>query len=265
MPIKLASQRHFFFNCMNNRYKILIAALAIALASTGIRGRYNSSEPAESETPIQVSGEVKLWMTGSSTPLKDASKVVIWLKSRDQIRPAQTVIPQKYRMVQRNKMFEPTFLVVPVGSLVDFPNMDPWFHNVFSLYQGKRFDLGLYEAGAHKEIRFDREGASYIFCNIHPEMAAVIMTVDSEFYGVSDKTGRVLVPNVPAGDYLLRVWYDNATSQALSALDRPIHIDEGSENIPTISVPVTPHSTNKHKNKYGHDYDSKPGATDYEN
>lgn len=264
MPIKSALQQPFFFNSMINHCKILTVAFAIALASTSMRGT-NNSVPAEGEKPIQVTGEVKLWMSGSSTPLRDASKVVIWLKLRNQIGITRIAISQKYRMVQRNKMFEPTFLVVPVGSLVDFPNMDPWFHNVFSLYQGKRFDLGLYEAGAHKEIRFDREGVSYIFCNIHPEMAAVIMTVDSEFYGVSDKTGRVSIPDVPPGDYLLRVWCDNATPQALTALDRSIHIDESSENIPTISVAVTPNSTNKHKNKYGRDYDSKAGASDYEN
>jgi len=64
-------------------------------------------------------------------------------------------------------------LVVPVGSVVDFPNHDPFFHNVFSLFDGKRFDLGLYEAGATNSVRFDRLGVSFLFCNIHPEMSAV--------------------------------------------------------------------------------------------
>jgi len=96
--------------------------------------------------------------------MKDASNVVVWLvpQTPGLIAPASNENPQ-YRIVQHNKMFEPNFLVVPVGSVVDFPNLDPWFHNVFSLYRGKKFDLGLYEAGSHKQVKFDRPGASYIF------------------------------------------------------------------------------------------------------
>ena len=63
------------------------------------------------------------------------------------------------------------------GSSVEFPNRDPWFHNVFSLFNGKRFDLGLYEAGSTRTVHFDREGISFIFCNIHPEMSAVIVVL----------------------------------------------------------------------------------------
>ncbi len=87
-----------------------------------------------------------------------------------------------YRLVQHNKRFEPRMLVVPVGSVVDFPNADPWFHNVFSLYRGKRFDLGLYQAGAQRSVKFDRIGPSYLFCNIHPEMTGVVLAVESELF-----------------------------------------------------------------------------------
>lgn len=251
---------------MTNRLGIPLAALVISLASAAIGQTSNVGRTPPDENQTKVTGEVKLSLVGSDKPVKDASKVVVWLKPQHEGRPAQTPIAQKYRIVQHNKMFEPSFLVVPVGSLVDFPNLDPWFHNVFSLYQGKRFDLGLYEAGAHKEIRFDREGASYIFCNIHPEMAAIIMTVDSEFYAVSDKAGRVSIPNVPVGRYILHVWYENATSQALSASDRLVDIEgNGVQDLPAISLKVTQNSAEKHKNKYGRDYDSKAGATDYEN
>ena len=160
-----------------------------------------------------------------------------------------------HRMVQHNKMFEPNFLVIPVGSVADFPNLDPWFHNVFSLYRGKRFDLGLYEAGSDKKVRFDRPGASYVFCNIHPEMTAVVLTVDSEFFGISDKAGHVLIAGVPAGQYILHVWYENATPDALRALDRPVVIGDSGHTLPVVSVPVTKQDPIKHKNKYGRDYD----------
>lgn len=101
------------------------------------------------------------------------------------------------RLVQRNKSFEPHVLVVPVGSVVEFPNQDPFFHNVFSLFEGKRFDLGLYEAGTTRNVVFDKPGISYIFCNIHSEMSAVVIAVGSPYYGISDQRGRVSIPNVP--------------------------------------------------------------------
>ena len=81
---------------------------------------------------------------------------------------------------QKNKAFEPHLLVVTIGSNVEFPNDDPWFHNVFSLFNGKRFDLGLYEAGTTRTVHFEREGVSYIFCNIHPEMSAVVVVLSEQ-------------------------------------------------------------------------------------
>jgi len=206
---------------------------------------------------------VKVVKAGNGAPLKDASNMAVWLVPEGPLRPAASAPPSRnYQMVQRDKAFEPRLLVVPVGSVVDFPNLDPWFHNVFSLYRGKRFDLGLYEAGAHKTIKFDRPGASYIFCNIHPEMAAVVLAVDSGLYGVSDKSGRIVISHVPQGKYLLCVWYENADSRDLDSLARTIEV-HGNEILPAISVPGTGPNTAKHKNKYGRDYDPKPGATDY--
>jgi len=247
---------------MKNQLRIALVILALALASRAI-GR--AGDIPSSESRFDVNGEIKLFLAGSHKTVKDGSSVVLWLDAIDPIQRGESPTPQNFRMLQHNKMFEPSLLVVPVGSLVDFPNLDPWFHNVFSLYQGKRFDLGLYEAGAHKEIRFDRQGASYIFCNIHPEMAAVIMTVDSDFYGVSDSAGRVSIPKVPRGSYTLHVWYDNATAEALRGLERAVKIEDDSHTLPTISLPVTYHATEKHKNKYGLDYDPKAGVSDYEN
>jgi plastocyanin len=214
------------------------------------------------EQTFDVAGEVKLFRAGSNAALKDASSAVVWLSPQGAIQPARLVTPAgKYRMIQHNKMFEPSLLVVPLGSLVDFPNLDPWFHNVFSLYRGKRFDLGLYEAGAQKTIKFDRPGASYIFCNIHPEMAAVVLTVDSNFYAISDKSGRVSIAHVPRGKYLLRAWYENADSRSLDALTRPVEIDRNNDGLLSLAIPVTEEKSPRHKNKYGRDYD--PKVTEY--
>src|ERR1035438_1745365 len=134
-----------------------------------------------------VRGRVEVGQEATPNAKKDAGtqgrhsaipSTVVWLTpvegggvQLDPPPPAQT----HARLVQKNKSFEPHLLVVPAGSMVEFPNRDPFFHNVFSLFEGKRFDLGLYEAGTTRTVRFDRPGISYIFCNIHPEMSAVII------------------------------------------------------------------------------------------
>src|SRR6266403_257659 len=122
------------------------------------------------------------------------------------------------RLVQKNKSFDPHILVVPVGSMVEFPNHDPFFHNVFSLFEGKRFDLGLYEAGTTRMVRFDRLGISYIFCNIHPEMSAVVITMATPLYAISDVAGRVSIAEVPPGRYLMQVWFEGGSADSLKSL-----------------------------------------------
>jgi len=153
--------------------------------------------------------------------------------------------------------------LVPVGSVVDFPNADPWFHNVFSLYRGKRFDLGLYQAGAQRSVRFERIGPSYLFCNIHPEMTGVVLAVDSALFGVSDASGHYSIAGVAPGNYTLHVWYENATPESLQALQRQVTIESGSQTLPSIAVKAVKQAPAEHKNKYGQDYDPDTLRTDY--
>jgi plastocyanin len=210
-----------------------------------------------------VSGEASLIAAESGAPLKDASRIVVWLSPTGAVRPVSiTTEHLRYRLLQHNKRFEPGLLVVPVGSVVDFPNADPWFHNVFSLYRGKRFDLGLYQAGSQKSVRFDRIGPSYLFCNIHPEMTGVVLAIDSELFAVTDKSGRYSIPGVSSGKYILHVWYENAAPESLQVLQRQVAISD-SHTLPTISVKATLREPAEHKNKYGQDYDPETVKTDY--
>src|SRR6266496_895518 len=117
---------------------------------------------------------------------------------------------RRFRLIQQRKRFEPHLLVVAVGSTVEFPNLDPFFHNVFSLFEGKRFDLGLYEAGSIRNVSFDRPGISYIFCNIHAEMSAVVIAVPTPYYAISSVKGEIVLANVPVGRYAMHVWYETA-------------------------------------------------------
>jgi len=231
----------------------------IAISALAIYGVATSSGDAK-DGVAGVSGEVVVTAPGAGAMEKDASRIVIWLVPTDAMQRVSTTTTQRshYRLLQRNKRFEPALLVVPVGSVVDFPNADPWFHNVFSLYRGKRFDLGLYQAGTQRSVRFDRIGPSYLFCNIHPEMTGVVLAIDSEFFGVTDKNGRYSIPGVAPGKYALHVWYENATPESLQALQRQVTIENDRQTLPPISVKPVKQAPAEHKNKYGQDYPPPP-------
>ena len=158
-----------------------------------------------------------------------------------------------YRMVQKNKQFDPHLLVVPVGSLVQFPNHDPFFHNVFSLYNGKRFDLGLYETGSERGVRFDREGVSYIFCNIHPEMGAVILALATPYYSLS-VDGAIAISAVPPGRYTLNVWSEGATQDSMASARQQVTVGPDRTGLGDVPLVATPSPMENHANKFGAPY-----------
>jgi len=206
------------------------------------------------DMPVTATAAVVNSGRKGNTP--DASNVVIWLSPMEgsSTFPVAAAKPgQRPRLVQHNKSFEPHVLLVRVGSLVEFPNRDPFFHNVFSLFEGKRFDLGLYEAGSTREVAFDRPGVSYIFCNIHAEMSAVVIAVNTPYYAISDRRGQLVIPSVPPGRYMLHVWYEAALPEALNAMVREVTITASTSTLGWIRVPGT-NPPQEHKNMYGREY-----------
>lgn len=174
-------------------------------------------------------------------------------------------LPHYFQIVQSNKRFDPHLLVVPIGSAVDFPNRDPFFHNVFSLFDGKRFDLGLYEAGATRAVKFDRVGVSYIFCNIHPQMSAVIITAETPYYAITNKLGVAVLRNVPDGRYRLQVWSEQALPRTLIELTREVTVRDDVSDLGVVSIRATGDLLANHKNMYGRDYDPvSPVSSDYD-
>ena len=180
------------------------------------------------------------------------SSVVAWLIPLDRSVPP-ALAAQTYRMVQSNKQFLPHILVVPIGSTIDFPNEDPVFHNVFSLFNGKRFDLGLYQTHGSRTARFDREGVSYIFCNIHPEMGGIIVSLGSPYF-TSSATGKLTLQDVPAGNYILHVWSERATLESLRGAERRISLKEGTNDLGEIRLETVREQNHDHKNMFGEDY-----------
>jgi plastocyanin len=181
----------------------------------------------------------------------------IWLTPQHASPLTQARNDRAYTLLQKNKQFSPHLLVVPVGSVVHFPNADPFFHNVFSLFDGRRFDLGLYEAGTTRDVTFGREGISYIFCNIHPEMSAVIIALATPFYATEEAQGRFRIQDVPADDYTLHVWVEGEDEAVLKALTRKVHIAGDHFELGAISLPSPPHPPTSHENKYGTGYDTR--------
>src|SRR5713226_5004801 len=214
---------------------------------------------------VTLTARVALMSGGKPAKSHEANNVVVWLTpTAGTARPVSFRQMQQPRLVQKNKSFDPHILVVPVGSVMEFPNRDPFFHNVFSLFEGKRFDLGLYEAGSTRNVHFDKPGISYIFCNIHPEMSAVVIALNTPYYAISTERGELAIPAVPPGRYILRVWSDASLPQDLGLLAREITVSENTSSLGTVRVTESQVS-HAHKNKYGQDYEpSTPAGPVYQ-
>ena len=185
----------------------------------------------------------------------------IWLSPLHSTIAPAAATHANLTLLQKNKEFSPHLLVVPVGSVVRFPNADPFFHNVFSLFNGKRFDLGLYEAGSSREVFFGREGISYIFCNIHPEMSAVIISLSTPFYAIADADGRIRLEGVPAGTYVLHIWVEGEPQPLLDKLTRTVQVSAEHTRLGTLKVLATLKRPSEHKNQYGQPYDTHEAST----
>jgi plastocyanin len=211
---------------------------------------------------VTLAARVEMQHRGKGKTASDPSNVVVWLTRIGGSASSETGnSPAPHpRLLQRNKSFEPHVVVVHVGSSVEFPNRDPFFHNVFSLFEGKRFDLGLYEAGTTRDVHFDRPGISYIFCNIHPEMSAVVIAVETPYYAISDRRGEVQISGVPPGRYLLRVWSEASLPDDLKSQAREVTISESTSSLGIIRLKEIPVS-HAHKNKYGQDYEPPDPAS----
>ncbi len=133
---------------------------------------------------------------------KPSPNAVVWVEASGapRTRSARVVVDQ------RDLNFYPHVLAVRAGTVVDFPNNDRVFHNVFSFRDGRVFDLGMYPVGTVKKVTFEKPGLSRIFCNIHPNMSCYVMAVDSAFYAVSDKKGDFVINGVPDGTHKYHAW-----------------------------------------------------------
>jgi plastocyanin len=156
--------------------------------------------------------------------------------------------PGHFTMKQLNKQLTPHVLVVPVGSTVDFSNEDPIMHNIFSKTKPGDFDLGLYKTS--KPVVFKTANTYRVFCNIHPEMTAVIVVVPSSYIAEVDASGHYRL-ELPAGKYRVTAWSERAAAPATG---------EGAVggSAPSLTLDESKYVELPHKNKFGKDYNYKP-------
>lgn len=200
--------------------------------------------------------ELRLRVVSSAAESHHAAPAVVWLEPLAGT-PDLPFVPQgHYTLLQKNRTFIPHLQVVPVGSVVSFPNADPFFHNVFSLFEGKRFDLGLYEAGSSRSVTFSREGVSYIFCNIHPEMSAVVLALSTRLYAIAASDGSVTLQGIPPGDYRMHMWIEGVPPASLENLSRTLHLSSEPLDLGTVNAPLGRPEARHHSNKFGTPYDT---------
>ncbi len=186
---------------------VLIAVQTPAQRPLGaIRGRVDIRRPVPA--PERRPGVADLSSPGPRD-MPDTQRAIVYLETA----PAAALEardPGRARMDQRNETFLPHVLAVDTGTLVDFPNNDSTYHNVFSLSKPKRFDLGRYARGKSKAVRFDRPGIVRVFCEIHSHMSAFVLVFSHPFYATTDTDGRYRIDNIPTGSYTVSAWHEGA-------------------------------------------------------
>lgn len=181
-----------------------------------------------SEAPARVEG------TAVCTPGNPTENVVVFLTGAG-IKAPQ---PPKDPLVidQRHLHFTPRVLPIVVGATVAFPNSDPVYHNVYSPSEARMFNLGTFPPGATRMVVFDRPGVVRILCNVHPEMLAYVLALETPYYCRTDKRGSFRIGNVPQGAYTLNFWCEHRgfysqqvalVSGQTTVVHKVLHADEG--------------------------------------
>jgi plastocyanin len=226
----------------------VILSLALWLAQPGALGA------ADLKGQVEITNSKELTVRRN----RDYSGVVLWLEPVGRAAPAPA--PKRVEMKQQDKTFKPHVVAVPLGGTVDFPNLDPFFHNAFSNFAGQPFDLPLYAPGATRSVTFRRPGIVRVFCQIHSLMSAIIAVVDTPWYAVTPETGQFRIDGIPPGEYQLHIFHERALPDNLHFLERVLTVPEGGLALPLISISETGYIPAPHLDKHGKPY---PPASGY--
>jgi plastocyanin len=169
-------------------------------------------------------------------PLADGALFLESKEARAALKPAVGV-----EIEQAAKQFTHRVTVVPLGSEVVFPNRDKVRHHVYSFSAAKNFELKLYNGTPSNPVLFDKPGIAVLGCNIHDNMLAWVVVVETPYYGLTGAPGQLHLDNVPAGNYMLRAWHP-LLPPGSPALEQPLVVSAGNTAVTVrLPVPAAPH------------------------
>lgn len=216
-----------------------LAALMVSAVSV-------PAQPQRAPDGVAVSGRITV-LEKPGKVATDVGSTVIFLVPADGRKGE--VAATDVQIAMQSKQFVPRVRVVTIGSRVNFPNQDPFRHNVFSNTPGATFDLGLYPRGTARAATFRRAGVYPIFCNIHSRMSAFVVAVPTSHYTQAQADGSWILEGVPPGDYVLHIWHERAperTREVVVAGDPVQSLDE--------QLDARGWHPMSHKNKFGREY-----------
>ncbi len=188
-------------------------------------------------------GRVELTEKGGKKAT-DLSDVAVYVESsRARAKPGKEVVTMK------SKSFAPHVSVVGTGTTIEFPNEDPILHNVFSV-SGEGFDLGLYKRPKSGARVFDKPGVYTLYCNIHPQMSAVVVVRDSPYFAKAAKDGAFRIEGIPAGEYKVTAFHERSGE----ATPVSVKVPATGEATVALSLDAASYKRVPHKNKFGKNY-----------
>ena len=209
-------------------------------------GEDSAKDAAPDRQPVDLDGRIRL--EGGDADVDEA--VVYFIAHSTGSAAAGASASGPTEIVTRDKQLSPTVLAVPRGTEVRFPNDDPILHNLFSVSSNNEFDLGVYGPGESPSVRFEHPGAVNIYCNVHHNMHAHVLVIDTPWHTRADADGRFSLSGLPAGYGELRVWHRQS-----EAWSRSIELPVG-EPI-EVSLEVTKPRLPPHRDKTGQPYNRR--------
>jgi len=220
----------------------LLIAMVILIPCAGAQDVTGTILIKKKLTRPSVTASVSIYQRGTAVELgKDPaedplaferSRVVIYLEGPTPAEAAPAK-PATASMQQIDRRFSPDLLVVPAGAAVSFPNMDPVFHNIFSLSKAKSFDLGSYNKGESRSVTFTKPGVVYVYCHLHPNMEATIVVTPNRWYTLADSSGQFRIPDVPPGQYTVVAWH-----KAAGFFRKTVVVEPGHNAVANFFIPI---------------------------
>lgn len=227
---------------MRCRSRVLSLALVALVLHAGAEDITGTILIKKKLTKRSVTPDVSVYQRGETVQLGEDTptdplayermRVVIYLEGGSTEPAALTKGPLP-QVAQIDRRFSPDLLVIAAGTTVSFPNMDPIFHNIFSLSRAKSFDLGSYDRGQTRKVVFAKPGIVDVYCHLHPNMEATIVVTPNRWYARADGKGQYRITGVPAGQYTVVAWHKYA-----GFFRKTITIESGHDAVADFFIPL---------------------------